>query len=65
MNTEEIRNVGIEIYAKARKSKMLEAFYGMWVGVVVDGHEQAASPYCKCPYCKSRTVTKKGGVKET
>ena len=64
MNLEEIRGVGIEIYQKARKSKMLGPCYGMWVGVV-DGHEQIASPYCKCPYCKSRTVTKKGGVKET
>ena len=63
MDIEEIRGVGIEIYSKARKSKMLEPCYGMWVGVV-DGHEQATSPYCKCPYCKSRTVTRKGGVKD-
>ncbi|MDO9580879.1 MAG: hypothetical protein Q7J06_09995, partial [Bacteroidales bacterium] len=64
MDLEEIRNVGIEIYRKARKSKMLDPCHEMWVGVV-DGHEQTTSPYCKCPYCKSRTVTKKGGVKET
>jgi len=64
LNLEEIRGVGIEIYAKARKKKMLEACYEMWVGVV-DGHEQIVSPYCKCKYCKSRIVTKKGGVKET
>jgi len=63
MNLEEIRGVGIEIYAKARKKKMLDPCYEMWVGVI-DGHEQITSPYCKCPYCKSRTVTKKGGVKE-
>ena len=42
---------------------MLGPCYGMWVGVV-DGHEQITSPYCKCPYCKSRTVTKKDGVKD-
>ncbi|GAG92903.1 unnamed protein product, partial [marine sediment metagenome] len=48
MNLEEIRNIGIEIYGKARKSKMLDSCYGMWVGVV-DGHEQITSPYCKCP----------------
>jgi len=35
----------------------------MWVGVV-DGHEQITTPYCRCPYCKKRTVTKKGGVKD-
>ena len=63
MDLEEIRNIGIEIYGKARKSKMLDPCHGMWVGVV-DGHEQITSPYCKCPYCKSRTVTKKDGVKE-
>jgi len=63
MDIEEIRNVGIEIYRKARKSKMLDPCHGMWVGVV-DGHEQVTSPYCKCPYCKSRTVTKKDGVKD-
>ncbi len=63
MDTEEIRNVGIEIYGKARKSKMLESCHGMWVGVV-DGHEQITSAYCKCPYCKSRTVTRKDGVKD-
>ena len=34
MNTEEIRNVGIEIYARARKKKMLDPCHGMWVGVV-------------------------------
>ena len=63
MDLEEIRSVGIEIYARARKKKMLEPCYGMWVGVV-DGHEQATSPYCKCPYCRSRTVTRKDGIKE-
>ena len=63
INLEEIRGAGIEIYARARKSKMLSSCHGMWVGVV-DGHEQITSPYCKCPYCKSRIVTKKDGVKD-
>lgn len=63
MDLDDIRNIGIEIYAKARKSKMLSSCYGMWVGVV-DAHEQITSPYCKCPYCKSRIVTKKDGVKD-
>ena len=63
LNLEEIRGVGIEIYKKARKKKMLEPFCGMWVGVV-DGHEQIVSPYCKCKYCKERTVTRKDGVKD-
>ena len=64
MDLEEIRSVGIEIYGKARKKKMFEPCYGMWVGVV-DAHEQITSPYCRCPYCRNRTITKKDGVKET
>jgi len=53
MDLDKIRNVGIEIYGKARKSKMLDPCHGMWVGVV-DGHEQITSPYCKCHCSKSR-----------
>ena len=64
MDLEEIRGVGMEIYKKARAKKMLEPYHGMWVGVV-DGHEQITSAYCKCKYCKKRTVTKKDGIKDT
>ena len=64
MNLEEIRGVGMEIYRQARAKKMLSSCHGLWVGIV-DGHEQITSAYCKCKYCKSRTVTKKGGIKET
>lgn len=60
---EAIRDVSIEIYRQARKKKMLKSFCGMWVGLV-DGHEQATSPYCRCPYCRKRTVTRKDGVKD-
>lgn len=63
MDLDKIRSVGIEIYQKARKSKMLSPYCGMWVGIV-DGHEQTTSKYHRCPHCKSRIVTKKGGVKE-
>ena len=63
INLDDIRNIGKEIYAKARKSKMLSPYCGMWVGIV-DGHEQTTSKYHKCSHCKSRIVTKKGGVKE-
>ena len=31
MNLEEIRKIGIEIYEKARKKKMLRSCHGMWV----------------------------------
>ncbi len=63
MDLEEIRRVGLAIYKKARAKKMLKSYHGMWVGVV-DGHEQITSAYCKCEYCKSRTVTRKDGVKD-
>jgi len=63
MDLEEIRSVGMAIYKKARAKKMLKPCHGMWVGVV-DGHEQITSAYCKCPYCKSRIVTRKDGVKD-
>jgi len=63
MDLDGIREVGLGIYKKARAAKMLSACHGMWVGVV-DGHEQATSAYCKCGYCKERTVTGKDGVKD-
>ena len=63
MDLEEIRGVGMEIYSQARAKKMLSSCHGMWVGVV-DGHEQITSPYCKCKYCKKRTVTRKDGIKD-
>jgi hypothetical protein len=63
MDLGKIRAVGLAIYKKARAKKMLEPFCGKWVGVV-DGHEQITSPYCKCKYCKSRTVTRKDGIKD-
>ncbi len=63
MNLEEIRGVGLAIYKKARAKKMLSSCHGMWVGIV-DGHEQITSAYCKCKYCKSRTVTRKDGIKD-
>ena len=53
MDLDKIRDVGLEIYKKARAAKMLEPCHGMWVGVV-DGHEQITSPYCKCKYCKKK-----------
>jgi len=63
MDLDSVREVGLEIYKKARAKKMLGSCHGMWVGVV-DGHEQTTSAYCKCKYCKSRTVTRKDGVKD-
>jgi len=63
MDLADIRDVALAIYKKARAKKMLAPCHGMWVGVV-DGHEQITSAYCKCKYCKSRTVTRKDGIKD-
>jgi len=63
MDLDKIRAVGMAIYKKARVKKMLAPCHRMWVGVV-DAHEQATSAYCKCKYCKSRSVTRKDGVKD-
>ena len=37
MDLDEIRNVGTGIYKRARKQKMLSAYWTMWMAVV-DGH---------------------------
>jgi hypothetical protein len=63
MDLDGVREVGIDIYKKARAKKMLSAVSGMWVGVV-DGHEQITSSYCKCKYCRERTITRKDGIKD-
>jgi len=42
---------------------MLVLCHGMWVGVV-GCHKQTTSSYRKCKYRKSRTVTRKDGVKD-
>jgi len=60
VNLDEIRNAGKAIYQKARKSKMLSPYCGMWVGIV-DGHEVSTSMYCKCSQCKKRKLRDKDG----
>src|SRR5665648_783756 len=63
MNLDEIRNVGKAIYQKARKSKMLKSYCGMWIGIV-DGHEVTVSEFCKCGHCRKRKIkTKDGAIK--
>ena len=61
MNLNEIRQVAIEVYKRARKQKMLSAYCGMWVGIV-DGHEVTASEFCKCGHCRKRNVSKIEGI---
>ena len=60
---EGIRAVGSSIYRKARKSKMISPYFGMWIGIV-DGHEITTSEYCKCSHCKRRKLkTKEKSIK--
>ena len=55
-----IRDVGLQIYKKARRSKMLTAHHGRWIGIV-DGKEITTSSYCKCRHCKKRKLRDKEG----
>ena len=61
MNLDDIRNVGKAIYQKARKSKMLKSYCGMWIGIV-DGHEVTVSEFCKCSHCRKRKLKTKDGT---
>lgn len=60
METGHIREVALRIYKKARKSKMLAPYCGMWIGII-DGHEITTSPYCKCGHCRRRKLKTKTG----
>jgi len=63
MELDDIRAIGLDIYKKARKSKMLSPYCTMWVGMV-DGHEITTSSYCKCSHCKKRKLkTKDSSIK--
>ena len=58
-----IRDIGKAIYKEARRKKMLIPYCGIWIGII-DGHEVATSPYCKCGHCKRRKLkTKDGSLK--
>ena len=60
MDLDNIRNVGVGIYKRARKQKMLASYYGMWIGIV-DGHEVTVSDFCKCSHCRKRKLKDKHG----
>jgi len=55
-----IRDVNMDIYSKARRSKMLEPFSGRWIGII-DGKEITTSDYKKCSHCKKRKLRDKEG----
>jgi len=60
MDLNHIRDVNMDIYRKARASKMLAPFKGKWIGVV-DGKEITTSDYKKCSHCKKRKLRDKDG----
>jgi len=58
-----IREILKVIYLKAKRSKMIEAYCGRWIGIV-DGHEICSSNIYKCSLCSIRNVSKiEGQVK--
>ena len=60
MDLDCLREILKSIYLKAKRSKMIEAYLGRWIGIV-DGHEICSSDICKCSLCSSRNVSKVEG----
>ncbi len=60
MSLYHIREVNLNIYKKARRSKMLSPYRGRWIGVI-DGKEITTSSYRKCRHCKRRKLRDKEG----
>ena len=60
MSIDDIREVNLNVYKKARRSKMLTSHKGRWIGVV-DGKEITTSDYCKCSHYKRRKLRDKKG----
>ena len=52
-----VRKILKSIYLKAKRSKMIEAFNGRYIGIV-DGHEITSSDIHKCNCCSVRNVSK-------
>ena len=52
-----VRKILKSIYLKAKRSKMIEAFNGRYIGIV-DGHEITSSDIHKCNCCSIRNVSK-------
>jgi len=60
MSLDDIREVNLQVYKKARRSKMLTAHHGRWIGII-DGKEITTSDYCKCSHCKRIKLRDKEG----
>lgn len=60
MSLDDMRDVNLKIYKKARMAKMLASYRGRWIGII-DGKEITTSDYCKCRHCKRRKLRDKEG----
>jgi hypothetical protein len=56
-----VREILKSIYLKAKRSRMIEAFNGRYIGIV-DGHEITSSNLHKCALCSVRNVSMIEGV---
>jgi hypothetical protein len=56
-----VREILKSIYLKAKRSKMIEAFNGRYIGIV-DGHKITSSDIHKCNCCSVRNVSMIEGV---
>jgi len=57
MDLDCLREILKSIYLKAKRSKMIEAYLGRWIGIV-DGHEICSSDIHRCKACSIRNVSK-------
>jgi hypothetical protein len=56
-----LRHILRDVYARRKRNKSLPAFFAGWTGLILDGHECAASFLRSWPECLTRTVhTAKG-----
>jgi len=61
IDLDRLRKILKTIYLKAKRSKMIEAFNGRYVGIV-DAHENCSSDLHRCKDCSVRNVSKIEGM---
>ena len=60
IDLDNLREILKSIYLKAKRSKMIEPYFGKWIGII-DGHEICSSDIYKCACCSIRNVSKVEG----
>ena len=56
IRTEDLRHVGLALYARLKRNKALQGLHGHRV-LVLDGHESSASMRRRCPGCLKRRLS--------